>query len=109
MMIVTSVEARSRIGKLIDRVRGEPVEVTRCACTVVDVVSKLAMRELADAREQREEAVRCCAVYCQDLSHQADAGTSALREAEVNRLAHALHQAACQRGCQVFRRAQPNW
>ena len=56
MITVTSVEAQSRFGELIDRAQREPVEVTRRGRTVAYVVSEHDMRELADLKRQREAA-----------------------------------------------------
>lgn len=44
MITVTSVEAQSRFGELIDRAQREPVEVTRRGRTVAYVVSEHEMR-----------------------------------------------------------------
>ncbi len=54
MITVTSVEAQSRFGELIDRAQREPIEVTRRGRTVAYVVSEHEMRELTD-RKHREE------------------------------------------------------
>lgn len=55
MLTVTSVEAQSRFGELIDRAQREPVEVTRRGRTVAFVVSEHDMRELADLKRRRDE------------------------------------------------------
>lgn len=56
MITVTSVEAQSRFGELIDRAQREPVEVTRRGRTVAYVVSEHEMRELANLKRQRDVA-----------------------------------------------------
>jgi antitoxin Phd len=61
MNAVTSVEAQSRFGELIDRSQREPIEVTRRGRTVAYVVSEHDMKELVDVRKRREEAARCYA------------------------------------------------
>ena len=54
MNTVTSVEAQSRFGELIDRSQREPVAITRRGRTVAYVVSEHDMRELL-ALKHREE------------------------------------------------------
>ncbi|MDP2833598.1 MAG: type II toxin-antitoxin system prevent-host-death family antitoxin [Pseudomonadota bacterium] len=90
MITVTSVEAQSRFGELIDRSQREPVEVTRRGRTVAYVVSQHDMQELVDVRKRREEAARWFAGYRQKLASEADAGLPALSDADINRLVHEL-------------------
>ncbi|MDP2431608.1 MAG: type II toxin-antitoxin system prevent-host-death family antitoxin [Pseudomonadota bacterium] len=90
MITVTSVEAQSRFGELIDRSQREPVEVTRRGRTVAYVVSEHDMRELVDVRKRREEAARWFAGYCQKIAGEADAGLPTLSDADINRLVHEL-------------------
>ncbi len=90
MITVTSVEAQSRFGELIDRSQREPVEVTRRGRTVAYVVSQHDMQELVDVRKRREEAARWFAAYRQKVASQAEAGFPALSDADINRLVHEL-------------------
>lgn len=94
MITVTTVEARSRFGELIERSQREPVEVTRRGRAVAYVVSGHDMRELIDVRKRREEAARWFATYREKLAGEADAGLPALNDADINRLVHELRQAA---------------
>lgn len=55
MITVTSVEAQSRFGKLIDRAQRGP--------TVAYVVSEHDMQALADVKKRREEAARWYSQY----------------------------------------------
>ena len=88
MITVTSVEAQSRFGELIDRSQREPVEITRRGRTVAYVVSELDMQELADLRKRREEATRWYSQYRQHVTVRSDAVP--LSDADVNRLVHEL-------------------
>jgi antitoxin Phd len=90
MITVTSVEAQSRFGELIDRSQREPVEVTRRGRTVAYVVSEHDMRELVDVRRRREDAARWYADYRQQVAKQPVHAVPALSEADVNRLVHEL-------------------
>jgi prevent-host-death family protein len=54
MITVTSVEAQSRFGELIDRSQREPVAITRRGRTVAYVVSEHDMRVLEMARRRPE-------------------------------------------------------
>ncbi len=63
MMTVTSVEAQSRFGELVDRSQREPIAVTRRGRTVAYVVSGHDMQALADVTQRRQEAARWYAQY----------------------------------------------
>lgn len=56
MLTVTSVEAQSRFGELIDRAQREPIEVTRRGRTVAYVVSEHDMRELENMRRRSQSS-----------------------------------------------------
>ncbi|MBI4756146.1 MAG: type II toxin-antitoxin system Phd/YefM family antitoxin [Betaproteobacteria bacterium] len=90
MITVTSVEAQSRFGELIDRSQREPVEITRRGRTVAYVVSEHDMREFADVRRRREDAVRWYAQYRQQVAARPAGDVPVLTEADVNRLVHEL-------------------
>ncbi|EQD37179.1 MAG: type II toxin-antitoxin system Phd/YefM family antitoxin [Metallibacterium sp.] len=60
MITVTSVEAQSRFGQLLDTVQREPVVITRHGRTAAFIVSPQDMRDLhalQAARRKRSEAV----------------------------------------------------
>ena len=86
MIAVTSVEAQSRFGELIDRSQREPIEVTRRGRTVAYVVSEHDMKELVDLRKRREEAAHWYAQYRQKLATTPEA--AALTDADIIRLVH---------------------
>lgn len=88
MITVTSVEAQSRFGELIDRSQREPIEVTRRGRTVAYVVSGHDMQELAAVKQRREEAARWYSQYRARV--MAQAGAADLTDADVNRLVHEL-------------------
>lgn len=88
MIAMTSVEAQSRFGELIDRSQREPVEVTRRGRTVAYVVSEHDMKELVDVRKRREEAARWYAQYRDRQPATPEA--AALTDTDVDRLVHLL-------------------
>ena len=91
MITLTSVEAQSRFGELIDRSQREPVEVTRRGRTVAYVVSGHDMRELMELRKRREEAARWYSRYRQQATDQSvDTEAPARTDSDVNRLVHEL-------------------
>ena len=79
MITVTSVEALSRCGELIDSSQREPVEVTRRSRTVAYVVSEHDMGELVAVRKRREEAARWFAEYRGKLGVDTTAAAPAAR------------------------------
>ena len=84
MIAVTSVEAQSRFGELIDRAQREPIEITRRGRPVAYVVSEHDLKELQDIRKRREDAVRWYASYKQHTAPMADAAS--LTDDDINRL-----------------------
>jgi prevent-host-death family protein len=90
MITVTSVEAQSRFGELIDRSQREPIEVTRRGRVVAYVVSGHDMRELADVRKRREEAAQWYADYRRQVAALPASDAPALSDADVDALVHEL-------------------
>ena len=88
MIAVTSVEAQSRFGELIDRAQREPIEITRRGRTVAFVVSEHDLKELIDVRKRREDAARWYADYRRRTTPPADAAS--LSDDDVDRLVHEL-------------------
>ncbi len=62
MLTVTSVEAQSRFGELIDRAQREPVQVTRRGRTVAYVVSEQEMQALTLGRNRLQDMSRAKAL-----------------------------------------------
>ena len=92
MLTLTSVEAQSRFGELIDRSQREPVQVTRRGRPVAYVICDQDMQVLSDLRTRREAASRWYAQYREQLSLQPDvaAEAAALTDADVTRLVNEL-------------------
>lgn len=90
MITVTSVEAQSRFGELIDRSQREPIQVTRRGRTVAYVISEHDMRALSDVATRREEAARWYAEYRRRVAAESPVEVGQLSDAEVNRLVHEL-------------------
>jgi antitoxin Phd len=57
MVTVTSMEARRRVGQLLDKVQHEPITVTRHGRAAAFIVSPQDMDELINARSKRSKAV----------------------------------------------------
>jgi len=87
MIVVSSVEAQSRFGELIDRSQREPIQVTRRGRTVAYVVSEHDMKELVDINKRREEAARWYSAYRQNIIGQARMSPS---DEEITPLVHEL-------------------
>jgi antitoxin Phd len=88
MIAMTSVEAQTRFGELIDRSQREPIEVTRRGRTIAYVVSEHDMKELVDIRKRRQEAANWYAQYREQLP--ASPKAAALTDADINQLVHEL-------------------
>lgn len=88
MITVTSVEAQSRFGELIDRSQREPIEVTRRGRTVAYVVSSHDMQALADVKKRREEAARWYSQYRTNVA--AEPASADLTDSDIDRLVHEL-------------------
>lgn len=92
MLTLTSVEAQSRFGELIDRSQREPVQVTRRGRPVAYVICDQDMLALTDLQKRRDAASAWYAQYqrsvLQEQGQRSDAG--ALSDADVTQLVHAL-------------------
>ena len=95
MIAMTSVEAQSRFGELIDRAQREPVSVTRRGRTVAYVVSEHDMLALSNVEARRNAAARWYSQYrasvgaLPEQKKQAKAA-QALTDEDVNQLVHEL-------------------
>lgn len=102
MLTLTSVEAQSRFGELIDRSQREPVQVTRRGRPVAYVICNQDMQVLSDLRTRREAASRWYAQYREQLHREqldreqlaqqpgVAAEAAALTDADVTRLVNEL-------------------
>ena len=92
MLTLTSVEAQSRFGELIDRSQREPVQVTRRGRPVAYVICDQDMQALSDLRTRREAASRWYAQYREQLAQEQGASTeaAALSDADVTQLVNEL-------------------
>lgn len=92
MLTLTSVEAQSRFGELIDRSQREPVQVTRRGRPVAYVICDQDMQVLSDLRTRREAASRWYAQYREQLAQEQGVSTeaAALSDADVTQLVNEL-------------------
>ena len=92
MLTLTSVEAQSRFGELIDRSQREPVQVTRRGRPVAYVICNQDMQALSDLHTRREAASRWYAQYREQLAREqgVSAEAAALSDADVTQLVHEL-------------------
>ncbi len=92
MLTLTSVEAQSRFGELIDRSQREPVQVTRRGRPVAYVICNQDMQVLRDLRTRREAASRWYAQYSEQLAQEqgVSAEAAALSDADVTQLVNEL-------------------
>ncbi|MDP2817174.1 MAG: type II toxin-antitoxin system prevent-host-death family antitoxin [Polaromonas sp.] len=92
MLTLTSVEAQSRFGELIDRSQREPVQVTRRGRPVAYVICNQDMQALSDLRTRRETASRWYAAYREQLVREqgVSAEAATLSDGDVTELVHEL-------------------
>jgi len=92
MLTLTSVEAQSRFGELIDRSQREPVQVTRRGRPVAYVICNQDMQALSDLRTRREAASRWYAQYREQLAREqgVSAEAAALSDGDVTQLVNEL-------------------
>jgi antitoxin Phd len=88
MIVMTSVEAQSRFGDLIDQAQREPIKITRRGRPVAYVVCEHALKALEDLSTRRQEAVSWYANYRRATATSPEAG--ALTDVDINRLVHEL-------------------
>jgi antitoxin (DNA-binding transcriptional repressor) of toxin-antitoxin stability system len=93
MLTLTSVEAQSRFGELIDRSQREPIQVTRRGRPVAYVICDQDMQVLNDLSTRRAAASKWFAQYSASLAQQQAPDPQALAvltDADVNQLVHEL-------------------
>ena len=92
MLTLTSVEAQSRFGELIDRSQREPVQVTRRGRPVAYVICNQDMQALSDLRTRREAASSWYAQYREQLAREQgiSAEAAALSDDDVTQLVNEL-------------------
>ena len=92
MLTLTSVEAQSRFGELIDRSQREPIQVTRRGRPVAYVICDQDMQALNGLQARREAASSWYAQYRKNLAQElgVQAAAQALTDADVTQLVHAL-------------------
>ena len=93
MLTLTSVEAQSRFGELIDRSQREPIQVTRRGRPVAYVLCDQDMPALNDLSARRAAASNWFSQYSASLAQQQAPDPQALAvltDADVNQLVHEL-------------------
>jgi len=92
MISMTSAEAQTRFGELLDRSQKEPVVVTRLGQAVAYVLSPGDMQGLLDVRKRREAAALWYAEYRQrtEAKRAQDLGPDDLTDETVDELVHEL-------------------
>ncbi len=92
MLTLTSVEAQSRFGELIDRSQREPVQVTRRGRPVAYVICDQDMQALNALSARRQAASQWYTQYREALAHEhaVQPAAQALSEAQVTQLVHEL-------------------
>ena len=90
MLSVTSVEAQSRFGELIDRSQREPIAVTRRGRTVAYVVSGHDMEELSNVKQRRQEALWYAQYRAQALPADMAQAAAVLTDDDITQLVNEL-------------------
>lgn len=92
MLTLTSVEAQSRFGELIDRSQREPVQVTRRGRPVAYVICDQDMQALTDLQKRRDAASSWYAQFQLKMAQGSGAQSeaNALTDADINQWVHAL-------------------
>lgn len=83
MLTLTSVEAQSRFGELIDRSQREPVQVTRRGRPVAYVICDQDMQTLSGLSTRRAAAGRWYAQYRESLAQQQTTDNQTVAAAEL--------------------------
>ena len=88
MLTLTSAQAQSRFGELIDRSQREPVQITRRGRPVAYVICDQDMQMLNDLHTRREAASRWYAQYREQLGQEHGVGSevAGLSDADVTQL-----------------------
>ena len=88
MVKISSVEAQTRFGQLLDTVQREVVAITRHGRPAAFIVSPLEMEELLDARRKRSRALADLETWSAQAAKRATPAAAALTDEDVNLLVH---------------------
>ena len=89
MQKITSVQAQSRFGELLDLAQREPVAVTRRGRTVAYVISEHGFKAIQEITQRRAEAVRWYDEYAKGVQAERKPDAPRLSETEIDELVHA--------------------
>ena len=90
MITLTSDEAQSHFGELLDTVQREPVSITRHGQLAAFVVSPQDMRELQAARRSRSNVVAEFEAFFADSDAMLTADAKSLTDLDILDLVHDL-------------------
>jgi len=90
MKIMTSVEAQTRFGELLDAAQREPVTITRRGRTVAFLVSPEDMKNLVEGRNRRAAAVAAYDAYRARVAAKASPAANELSDEDVAKLVDGL-------------------
>lgn len=90
MITVTSVEAQSRFGQLLDTVQREPVTITRHGRVAAFIVSPQDMRDLQEARRKRTSAVEAFDAFFAKSDGKLTPAAKNLTDEDIVQLVHEL-------------------
>jgi len=90
MKIMTSVEAQTRFGELLDAAQREPVTITRRGRTVAFLVSPEDMKNLVEGRNRRAAAVAAYEAYRARVARTASPAANELSDEDVAKLVNEL-------------------
>ena len=88
MKTLTSMEAQSRFGQLLDTAQREPATVTRHGRPVAFVVSPQDMQELLDARNERSQAVADLEAWSKQARESLTPAAKDLTQESITRMVH---------------------
>ena len=90
MLTMTSTEAQTRFGELLDTVQREPISVTRRGRVLAVILSPEELERRIGQEARRRQGVANYEAYCEQVRPLLNPAVNELTDDDVNQLAHEL-------------------
>lgn len=90
VLTMTSTEAQTRFGELLDTVQREPISVTRRGRVLAVILSPEVLEKRIEQEVRRQQATAAYAAYCERVRPLLNPAVNELTDENINQLVHEL-------------------
>lgn len=90
MLTISTTQAQTRFGEILDAAQREPVAITEQGRPLAYVISPEELQKWFEDQAERDKAVLAYRAYQEQVRQKATPETDTLTDEEVNRLVHEL-------------------